>query len=41
MLQPLKQNIGPQCPLCDLTFTKSQNLDHIAWHFINKLCEFV
>jgi hypothetical protein len=40
MLKPKKKNIGPQCPLCDLTFTKSQNRDHIACHIINKLREF-
>jgi hypothetical protein len=41
MSKPKKQNIGPQCPLCDLTFTKSQNRDHIACHIINELREFV
>ena len=38
---PKKQNIGPRCPICDLVFTKSQNRDHVAWHFIDELREFV
>ncbi len=35
--QPKKLNIGPRCPICDLGFTKSQNRDHVAWHFIDEL----
>ena len=41
MSQPKKLNIGPRCPVCDLTFTKSQNRDHVAWHFIDELRDFV
>ena len=31
---PKKQSIGPRCPICDVVFVKSQNRDHVAWHFI-------
>ena len=39
--KPKKVNIGPTCPVCDLTFTKSQNRDHVAWHFMDEFREFV
>jgi hypothetical protein len=39
--KPKKVNIGPTCPVCDLTFTKSQNRDHVAWHFMEEFREFV
>ena len=39
--QPKKLNIGPKCPVCDIAFTKSQNRDHVAWHFIDELRDFV
>ncbi len=41
MNKPKKINIGPTCPVCDLTFTKSQNRDHVAWHFMDEFREFV
>ena len=39
--QPKKQIIGPECPICGLTFTKSQNRDHVSWHFVEELRDFV
>ena len=31
MSQPKKLNIGPRCPVCDLTFTKSQNREFFCF----------
>lgn len=39
--QPKKLQIGPQCPICDMRFTKGQNRDHVSWHFMDELREFV
>ena len=39
--KPKKIQIGPQCPICDMKFTKAQNRDHVSWHFIDELREFV
>merc|ERR1712223_1454567 len=39
--KPKKIHIGPQCPICDMKFTKAQNRDHVSWHFIDELREFV
>ena len=39
--RPKKVNIGPTCPVCDVTFTKSQNRDHVSWHFMEEFREFV
>ncbi len=39
--QPKKTSIGPMCPICDMKFTKSQNRDHVSWHFMEELREFV
>ncbi len=39
--KPKKLVMGPQCPICDVRFTKSQNRDHVAWHFMDELREFV
>ena len=36
-IKPKKISIGPTCPICDLTFTKSQNRDHVSWHFMDEL----
>lgn len=41
MTTPKKQAIGPQCPICDMKFTKSQNRDHVSWHFMDELREYV
>ena len=41
MNKPKKINIGPTCPVCDLTFTKSQNRDHVSWHFMDEFRDFV
>ena len=40
-IKPKKISIGPTCPICDLTFTKSQNRDHVSWHFVEELRDFV
>ncbi len=37
MSKPKKLTIGPQCPICDMKFTKSQNRDHVAWHYVPEL----
>ena len=39
--QPKKLIIGPECPICDIKFTKGQNRDHVAWHFMDELREIV
>lgn len=41
MSLPKKQALGPNCPVCDIAFTKSQNRDHVSWHFMDELREFV
>ena len=41
MTTPKKQVIGPKCPICDMKFTKSQNRDHVSWHFMEELREYV
>ena len=41
MMTPKKQTIGPKCPICDMAFTKSQNRDHVAWHFMAEMREYV
>ena len=38
---PKKMQIGPQCPICEMRFTKGQNRDHVSWHFMDELREFV
>ncbi len=37
LAKPKKQSIGPCCPVCDLQFTKNQNRDHVAWHYMDEL----
>ncbi len=37
LTKPKKIQIGPQCPICDIKFNKSQNRDHVSWHFIEEL----
>jgi hypothetical protein len=39
--KPKKLNIGPQCPICGMQFTKSQNRDHVSWHFMDELRDYV
>ena len=39
--KPKKLNMGPECPICGLQFTKSQNRDHVSWHFMDELREYV
>ena len=39
--KPKKLSLGPQCPICDVQFTKSQNRDHVSWHFMDELREYV
>ena len=39
--KPKKIHIGPNCPVCDMKFTKSQNRDHVSWHFIDELRDYV
>ena len=39
--KPKKLNIGPECPICGLQFTKSQNRDHVSWHFMDELRDYV
>ena len=39
--KPKKLILGPKCPICDVTFTKNQNRDHVAWHFMEELREMV
>ena len=39
--KPKKLTLGPQCPICDMQFTKSQNRDHVSWHFMDELREYV
>lgn len=39
--QPKKQIIGPKCPICDQVFTKSQNRDHVVWHFVEEIRDYV
>ena len=36
-LKPKKVNVGMTCPICDQTFAKSQNRDHVAFHFMDEL----
>ena len=36
-----KINVGKVCPICDMTFTKNQNRDHVAWHFMEDLKEII
>ena len=35
--KPKKLSIGPVCPVCDVKFTKTQNRDHVSWHYIDEL----
>merc|ERR1712062_408670 len=39
--KPKKLNIGPECPVCGIKFTKNQNRDHVSWHFMTELREYV
>jgi len=35
--KPKKTSIGSHCPVCDMKFTKSQNRDHVSWHYMDEL----
>jgi len=37
LAKPKKLVIGPECPICGVQFTKSQNRDHVASHFMEDL----
>lgn len=39
--KPKKQSIGASCPVCDLQFNKGQNRDHVSWHFMEELRDYV
>jgi len=41
LARPKKITLGPQCPICDVSFTKSTNREHVAWHFQAELREMV
>ncbi len=41
LAKPKKLSLGPECPICDMKFTKNQNRDHVAWHFMDELRELV
>ena len=35
------QQQKPRCPVCDTVFANGDNRDHVAWHFLEELREFV
>ena len=39
--KPKKAQLGPQCPICDVPFTKNTTRDHVAWHFMEELRQYV
>lgn len=39
--KPQKVHVGSQCPVCDAQFTKGQNRDHVCWHYIDELRDYV
>ena len=39
--KPKKVSIGRSCPVCDMKFNKSQNRDHVSWHYIEELRSIV
>jgi len=39
--KPKKVQLGPVCPICDVPFTKSTTRDHVLWHFVDELGQYV
>jgi hypothetical protein len=39
--KPQRVNVGSSCPICDQTFAKGTNRDHICWHFMEELRDYV
>ena len=39
--KPQRVNIGGACPICDQSFSKGTNRDHICWHFMEELRDYV
>jgi len=41
MNKPTKVKIGECCPVCDQKFPKGTNRDHVSWHYMDELRDFV